>query len=62
MSSLMSINEAYGSRDFDNHDQCPAKSFKRNTGKRLSLRSGTDYKTTVITNRNIKRLVYCQYG
>ena len=37
----MSLNDPYGSKDYDyDHELNPAKNFKRNTGKRLSLRSG----------------------
>ncbi len=39
MSSLLSLNDPYGSREFD-YDHSSGKNFKRNTGKRLSLRSG----------------------
>ena len=37
MSSLLSLNDNFGSREFDfDH----GKNFKRNASKRLSLRSG----------------------
>ncbi|CAB4011228.1 EH domain-binding 1 1 isoform X3 [Paramuricea clavata] len=38
MSSLLSLNDPYGSKEFD-YDHSPGKNFKRNAGKRLSLRS-----------------------